>query len=216
MLQWMIRSFSPVTLNWQLSSSGFQSIILNRSWFGSKIDSKNFSSAFSPDTDIFCSSQTTRPLAEGKSGRDVTAHSTQVSGSRMLAWEHQQWAAACRRRSFRGVSSSSAGVGTECVTAEPFWPQHSAALIRFQPPSKHWVVRLRCAANQCVFGSCLLKRIFKKRFLFHGHSHIKIKMRATLCKYAMKLVWGGSVHTLQRPSRSYFSVMYAIVSFNLQ
>ncbi|KAG7245503.1 hypothetical protein INR49_010954, partial [Caranx melampygus] len=57
----------------RLSSSGFQSIILNRSWFGSKIDSKNFSSAFSPDTDIFYSSQTTRPLAEGKSGRNATA-----------------------------------------------------------------------------------------------------------------------------------------------
>lgn len=92
MLQWMISSFSPVTLNWQLSSSGFQSIILNRSWFGSKIDSKNFNSAFSPETDIFYSSQTTRPLAEGKSGRNVTAQLSRVYGSRMLAWEQQQWA----------------------------------------------------------------------------------------------------------------------------
>lgn len=70
MLQWMISSFSLVTLNWQLSSSGFQSIILNRSWFGSKIDSRNFSSAFSPETDIFSSSQSSRPLAEGKSGAE--------------------------------------------------------------------------------------------------------------------------------------------------
>lgn len=90
MLQWMISSFSPVTLNWQLSSSGFQSIILNRSWLGSKIDSRNFNSAFSPETDIFYSSQTTRPLAEGKSGRDVTAQLSRVYGSRMLAWEQQQ------------------------------------------------------------------------------------------------------------------------------
>lgn len=90
MLQWMISSFSPVTLNWQLSSSGFQSIILKRSWFGSKIDSKNFNSAFSPETDIFYSSQTTRPLAEGKSGRDVTAQLSRVYGSRILAWEQQQ------------------------------------------------------------------------------------------------------------------------------
>lgn len=57
MLQWMISGFSPVTLNWQLSSSGFHSMILNRSWFGWKIDTRNFSSAFSPDTDIFSSSQ---------------------------------------------------------------------------------------------------------------------------------------------------------------
>lgn len=53
MLQWIMSSFSPVTLNWQLSSSGFQSMILKRSWFGSKMDSRNFSSAFSPETDIF-------------------------------------------------------------------------------------------------------------------------------------------------------------------
>lgn len=64
-LQWIINSFSPVTLNWQLSSSGFQSIILKRSWFGSKMDSKNFSSAFSPDTDIFHASPAGGPLGEG-------------------------------------------------------------------------------------------------------------------------------------------------------
>ncbi len=67
MLQWIISSFSPVTLNWQLSSSGFQSIILNRSWFGSKIDSRNFNSAFSPDTDIFHSSH--QQLVRGGKGR---------------------------------------------------------------------------------------------------------------------------------------------------
>lgn len=87
MLQWMISSFSPVTLNWQLSSSGFQSIILNRSWFGSKMDSKNFNSAFSPETDIFHSSQA-RPRGEGKLGRNATAQL--VYGSRTLAWEQQQ------------------------------------------------------------------------------------------------------------------------------
>lgn len=69
MLQWIINSFSPVTLNWQLSSSGFQSMILKRSWFGSKMDSKNFSSAFSPDTDIFHASPA-GPLGRGRS-RDL-------------------------------------------------------------------------------------------------------------------------------------------------
>ena len=67
MLQCIIRSFSPVTLNWQLSSSGFQSIILKRSWFGSKIDSKNFNSAFRPETDIFHSSQARQSAGEGTS-----------------------------------------------------------------------------------------------------------------------------------------------------
>lgn len=69
MLQWIINSFSPVTLNWQLNSSGFQSMILKRSWFGSKMDSKNFSSAFSPDTDIFHASPA-GPLGSGRS-RDL-------------------------------------------------------------------------------------------------------------------------------------------------
>ena len=70
MLQWIINSFSPVTLNWQLSSSGFQSMILKRSWFVSKIDSKNFSSAFSPDTDIFHASPAGRAAAVLGKGRE--------------------------------------------------------------------------------------------------------------------------------------------------
>ena len=42
--------------NWQWSSSSFQLTMRNRSWFLSKMDARNFSSALSPDTDIFPSS----------------------------------------------------------------------------------------------------------------------------------------------------------------
>lgn len=64
-------SFSPVTLNWQLSSSGFQSMILKRSWFVSKMDSRNFSSAFSPETDILRSS----PDKKHKTGPGIVTYS---------------------------------------------------------------------------------------------------------------------------------------------
>lgn len=84
MLQWMMSSWSPVTLNWQLSSSGFQSMILKRSWFGSKMDSRNFSSAFSPETDIFLySSPGIRRRREPRERRTKEAE--------MRSWSAQEW-----------------------------------------------------------------------------------------------------------------------------
>lgn len=88
-LQWIISSFSPVTLNWQLSSSGFQSIILNRSWFGSKIDSRNFNSAFSPDTDIFHSSH--QQPGRGGKGRTDTASAQLILGSECVCARSGGW-----------------------------------------------------------------------------------------------------------------------------
>ncbi len=75
MLQWIISSFSPVTLNWQLSSSGSSRFILNRSWFGSKMDSRNFNSAFSPTPTLPLISS----AASGAGGRDSqTTESAQL------------------------------------------------------------------------------------------------------------------------------------------
>lgn len=65
MLQWMVSGGGGCGLepggggrstNWQCSSSSFQETMRKRSWSLSKMDSRNFSSALSPDTDILASS----------------------------------------------------------------------------------------------------------------------------------------------------------------
>lgn len=57
------------TRNWQCSSSSFQLTMRNRSWFLSKMDARNFSSALSPDTDIFPSSPA-GGVRKGSRGRE--------------------------------------------------------------------------------------------------------------------------------------------------
>lgn len=77
MLQWSVSGGSGEcglpggggTRNWQCSSSSFQLTMRNRSWFLSKMDARNFSSALSPDTDIFPSSPA-GGVRKGSRGRE--------------------------------------------------------------------------------------------------------------------------------------------------
>lgn len=112
------------TRNWQCSSSSFQLTMRNRSWFLSKMDARNFSSALSPDTDIFPSSPAggVRKGSRARSrrhGRDRPAGPARAALSRLRLSSPPRPASDRGWKMARDAEASTSG-GVAAWAAAPF------------------------------------------------------------------------------------------------